>query len=195
MFRGMCKTMKVYFENLTTDEKFIRTIMSSSNSHIVIPPLIVATFNILAPVYKCLETESHRESENDKLWKPRHSHIIELLKSTSAHILCLQEFWFNQDFIQLYESDLSKEYKFFYRQRTHYADDGLVILISKQEQNGFKLEIIDRYDCLLYNVGNRVGLLLRICLTIIDTNQASDFLLLSLHLTFPHNSLDRNLRF
>ncbi|CAF1534399.1 unnamed protein product [Didymodactylos carnosus] len=150
---------------------------------------------LLAPVYNRLETESRRESENDKLCKPRHSHIIELIKSKSAHILCLQEFWFNQDFVQLYESDLSKEYKFFYRQRTHYADDSLVILISKQEQNGFKLEIIDRYDCLLCDVGNRIGLLLRICLTIIDTNQTSDFLLLNLHLTFPHNSFDRNLRF
>jgi hypothetical protein len=74
---------------------------------------------------------------------------------------------------------LQTKYFFYYVQRTNDFDDGLIILVDKNN-----LKVIDKYD-LLNNIGNRIGLSLNIefngkCLLLID-----------IHLIFPHNSFDR----
>ncbi|CAM4890858.1 unnamed protein product [Rotaria socialis] len=157
----------------------------SSNLSIVTPNILsVCTFNILAPCYKRLSSEYDRESSHESLWQSRHSSIIKLLQSLQIHLICLQEFWLNEpSFLQLYQSYLSPKYSFHYVQRTHDLDDGLAILVDK---NYFK--VIDKYDLLLHDIGNRVGLLLNL------EYDGKCLLLINVHLTFPHNSFDRQLR-
>ena len=68
----------------------------------------MCTFNVLAPCYKRLSSENDRESSYESLWKQRHLSIINLLKSLEINLICLQEFWLDeQSFIDLYESHLS----------------------------------------------------------------------------------------
>ncbi|CAF3491307.1 unnamed protein product [Rotaria sp. Silwood1] len=158
--------------------------MSSNLSTVSTNNLSVCTFNVLAPCYKRLSSEYDRESAHESLWKPRHISIIKLLQSLQLHIICLQEFWLNEpSFLQLYESHLSSKYAFHYVQRTNDLDDGLAILVDKNY-----LKFVDKYDLLLYDIGNRVGLLLNI------EYNGKCLLLINIHLTFPHDSFDRRLR-
>lgn len=146
--------------------------------------LSICTFNILAPCYKRLSSEYDRESADKSVWQSRHLSIIRLLESLQINLICLQEFWLNEpSFTQLYESHLASRYSFHYVQRTNDLDDGLAILVDR---NFFK--VIDKYDLLLNDIGNRVGLLLNL------EYNGKCLLLINIHLTFPHNAFDRRLR-
>ncbi len=146
--------------------------------------LSVCTFNVLAPCYKRLSSENDRESKYETVWRTRHLSIIKLLQSFQIHLICLQEFWLNDlSFVELYESNLSSKYSFHYIQRTCGLDDGLAILVDRNH-----IKVIDKYDLLLHDIGNRVGLLLDL-----EIN-GERVLLINIHLTFPHNSFDRQLR-
>ena len=99
----------------------------------------ICTFNVLAPCYKRLASENDRESSYKSMWRTRHLAIINLLQSLQLHLICLQEFWLNeQSFIKLYESHLSSKYSSYYVQRTHGHDDGLAIFVDR---NHFKFII------------------------------------------------------
>ncbi len=144
----------------------------------------ICTLNILAPCYKRLSSEYDRESDYESTWKSRHLSIINLLQSLQIHLICLQEFWLNdRSFVDLYESHLSSRYSSHYVQRTHGLDDGLAIFVDR---NYFR--VIDKVDLLLYDIGNRVGLLLHL------EHDGQCLLLVNVHLTFPHNAFDRRLR-
>ncbi|CAF1409114.1 unnamed protein product [Adineta ricciae] len=118
------------------------------------------------------------------MWRTRHLAIINLLQSLQLHLICLQEFWLNeQSFIKLYESNLSSKYSSYYVQRTHDHDDGLAIFVDR---NHFKF--INQEDLLLNDIGNRVGLLLHL------EYKGKALLVINIHLTFPHNAFDRHLR-
>lgn len=159
-------------------------LMSSNLAPVSTNILSICTFNILAPCYKRLSSEYDRESSYKSLWQSRHLSIINLLQSLEIHLICLQEFWLNEPaFSQLYETHLSSKYSFHYVQRTNDLDDGLAILVDKNY-----LKVIDQYDLLLYDIGNRVGLLLNL------EYNGKCLLLVNIHLTFPHNSFDRRLR-
>ncbi len=145
----------------------------------------ICTFNILVPYYKRLSSEYDRENDYESTWKSRHLSIINLLQSLQIHLICLQEFWLNdRSFVDLYESHLSSRYSVHYVQRTHDLDDGLAIFVDR---NYF--EVVDKVDLLLYDIGNRVGLLLNL-----EYNNGKCLLLVNIHLTFPHNAFDRRLR-
>jgi mRNA deadenylase 3'-5' endonuclease subunit Ccr4 len=158
--------------------------MSSDLSPTATTNLSVCTFNVLAPCYKRLSSENDRESAYESIWRSRHLSIINLLQSLQIHLICLQEFWLDErSFIDLYESQLSSKYSFHYVRRTHNLDDGLAILVDRNH-----LKVIDQYDLLLHDIGNRVGLLLNL------EYNGQCLLLINIHLTFPHNSFDRQLR-
>lgn len=144
----------------------------------------MCTFNILSPCYKRLTSEYDRESAYESLWEPRHSSIIQLLQSLNIDLICLQEFWFqNPAFIHLYQSKLSSKYSFHTLRRTGSLDDGLAILVDKEN---FKL--INKCDFKLYDIGHRIGLLLHL-----EFNN-KPLLLFNVHLTFPHYRFERRLR-
>ena len=146
--------------------------------------LSVCTFNILAPCYKRLSSESDRESSHDSLWQCRHMSIIDLLQSLDIHLICLQEFWFkNIPFVQLYKSHLSPKYSFYSVQRTGALDDGLVILVDHNQ-----VKVIKTQELILNDIGNRVGLLLHL------EYRGEQLLLINVHLTFPHHRFEYRLR-
>jgi mRNA deadenylase 3'-5' endonuclease subunit Ccr4 len=158
--------------------------MSSNSFGVTTNNLSVCTFNILAPCYKRLSSEYDRESSYESVWRLRHLSIINLLQSLQIHLICLQEFWLtDQSFIDLYESHLSSKYSFHYVQRTHGLDDGLAIFVDRNH-----IKVVDKLDLLLHDIGNRVGLLLNL------EYNGKCLLLINIHLTFPHNSYDRQLR-
>jgi mRNA deadenylase 3'-5' endonuclease subunit Ccr4 len=158
--------------------------MTSNLPKVATNNLSVCTFNILAPCYKRLSSENDREDAYDSVWRTRHLSIINLLQSLQVHLICLQEFWLNDpSFVELYESHLSSKYSFHYVQRTRGHDDGLAILVDKNH-----LKVIDQRKFLLHDIGNRVGLLLHL------ETKGQSLLLINIHLTFPHNSFDRQLR-
>lgn len=146
--------------------------------------LSVCTFNILAPCYKRLSSEYDRESAYDTMWQARHLSIIKVLQSLDINLICLQEFWLkNPLFSQLYKSNLSSKYSFYTLQRTGALDDGLAILVDSNH-----VQVIDKCDFKLNDVGNRVGLLLHLRF------RDKDLLLLNVHLTFPHYRFERRVR-
>jgi len=144
----------------------------------------VCTFNILSPCYKRLSSEYDRESAYESLWQARHLSIIQLLQSLNINLICLQEFWFrNPAFSHLYHSNLSSKYSFHTLRRTGSLDDGLAILVDKQN-----FKIINQCDFKLHDIGHRIGLLLHL-----EFN-AKPLLLFNVHLTFPHYRFERRLR-
>ncbi|CAF1104548.1 unnamed protein product [Adineta steineri] len=158
--------------------------MTSTSSTIKPNTFSVCTFNILAPCYKRLSSETDRESAYDNLWQTRHSSIIELLQSLESNIICLQEFWLKSSvFTQLYKSNLSSKYNFYTLQRTGSLDDGLAILVDSNH-----IKVIDKCELILNDIGNRVGLLLHM-----EFN-GNNLLLLNVHLTFPHHRFELGVR-
>jgi mRNA deadenylase 3'-5' endonuclease subunit Ccr4 len=158
--------------------------MSSDLTNIKTDTFSVCTFNILAPCYKRLSSETDRESAYDSLWQTRHASLINLLQSLEINLICLQEFWFkNPLFAQMYKSQLSSKYTFYTLQRTGYLDDGLAILVDHNH-----LKVIDKCDFKLNDLGHRVALLLNL------EFQGKSLLLINLHLTFPHHKFERRLR-
>ena len=114
----------------------------------------------------------------------RHLSIINLLQSLQIHLICLQEFWFkNPLFIQLYKFHLSSKYSFHTLQRTDSLDDGLAVLVDFNY-----LKVLDKYELKLYDIGNRIGLLLNL-----EFN-GKNILLINIHLTFPHHKFECQVR-
>ena len=158
--------------------------MSSACSSVTSDPLSVCTFNILAPCYKRLSSEDDRESDHEQVWRSRHQSIVDLLLSLKIDVICLQEFWLKQQaFVDLYESRLLSRYSCHYIQRTGDLNDGLAILIDRTH-----LTVREQYDLRLYDIGNRVGLLLNV------DYHGQCLLIVNVHLTFPHEEFDQQLR-
>ncbi|UJR07637.1 hypothetical protein I4U23_011925 [Adineta vaga] len=175
------KTYSSYALCRLTISSMYHRMMSTNVKH---DTLSVCTFNVLAPCYKRLSSEIDRESAYDTMWQARHLSIIKLLQSLNINLICLQEFWLkNPLFAQLYTSNLSSKYSFYTLQRTSSLDDGLAILVDTNH-----LQVIDKCEFKLNDVGNRVGLLLHLKF------QEKNLLLFNIHLTFPHYRFERRVR-
>ena len=101
---------------------------NDSDSFLSLPPslLTICTFNILAPAFKRMNSMnlSGRESDYPQIWQKRHEEIIQLLLASNAHIICLQEFYFETEFIEFYTTRLEHYYTFYGVQRTRGREDG-----------------------------------------------------------------------
>jgi mRNA deadenylase 3'-5' endonuclease subunit Ccr4 len=107
------------------------------------PPLLQArdersisctTFNILAPIYKRMESENCRESQNRANWFSRNEKIIDRLLADRSSIICLQEVWLgNDELVNMYEKRLGDaNYTLFKLARTNNRGDGQLSLPSFQ---------------------------------------------------------------
>lgn len=97
-------------------------------------PLRVATFNILAPCYNWISGWWGRcESSKPSLYLPRFRGIIDLIsnQTPSLDVVCLQEFWFHDDVMELFYSQLDKKYKIVKLKRTGFKTDGIAILVDQ----------------------------------------------------------------
>ncbi|EDO42100.1 predicted protein [Nematostella vectensis] len=145
-----------------------------------------ATFNILAPCYNRLRGWwSAWESSKPNLYMRRSQSIIDMLKE-QPHLdaICLQEFWFNHDVEDLFESKLGDKYRILKLKRQGYKMDGLAILLHRSASLlGVQSFNFDDY-------GNRVALLLHIALP----DQDKQVILATTHISYCHNILDEYVR-
>ncbi|KAF9597657.1 hypothetical protein IFM89_020537 [Coptis chinensis] len=145
------------------------------------------TFNILAPIYKRLNSE---ESEFREYWLSRNQSILDRLLQLRSSIICLQEFWVgNEELVGMYERRLNDAgYATYKLARTNNRGDGLLTAVRRSQ---FQLL---HYKHLLFNdFGDRVAQLLHIDLVLHSsqnqaTNVKKEALLVNTHLLFPHNS-------
>ena len=154
--------------------------------------LTICSFNVLASCYKRISNESSkaRESDNIELSNKRLSSIFHFYHSLNADIYCIQEYWFNQHVITSYINNIGDDYDIYTMQRTKGRKDGLCILIKKKNN----IKVIEKIELNLLEIpSNRICLLLR-CQFNTHNNNKEEFLLANIHLTFPHDEKDYQLR-
>ncbi|KDP37579.1 hypothetical protein JCGZ_08270 [Jatropha curcas] len=165
----------------------------SMRDHHQQPCFTCTTFNILAPIYKRLNVNNNqefRESQFRAYWLARNHQILDSLLRERSSIICLQEFWLdNEEMVNMYEKRLGDAgYTNFQLARTNNRGDGLLIAVRKD-----LFKVINYREILFNDLGDRVAQLLHIELDYPfsqcrnnDTRQ--EFLIVNTHLLFPHDS-------
>ncbi|XP_071710269.1 uncharacterized calcium-binding protein At1g02270-like [Rutidosis leptorrhynchoides] len=150
------------------------------------------TFNILAPIYKRLihEGRACRESAIRAYWLNRNEKILDLLLRERSSIICLQEFWVNnEELVDMYDTKLGDAgYINFKLPRTNNRGDGLLTAVHKDY-----FRVIDHREFLFNDFGDRVAQLLHVeviapfaqCRS---KNVCRELLIVNTHLLFPHDS-------
>ena len=163
------------------------------------PPLLQArdersvsctTFNILAPIYKRMDSENGRESQNRANWFSRNEKIIDRLLGDRSSIICLQEVWLgNDELVNMYEKRLGDaNYTLFKLARTNNRGDGLLTAVHR---NYFC--VLNHRELLFNDFGDRVAQLLHVESAIpFLQNRSSSYvqqqsLIVNTHLVFPHD--------
>lgn len=148
------------------------------------------TFNILAPIYKRIDSESCRESEFRDYWRKRNQEILDMLLEKRSSIICLQELWVgNQELVEMYERNLGNHgYEMYKLGRTNNREDGLFTAVRKDHFRVVRYREWPFNDC-----GDRVAQLLHLQ-SVIPFSQSKtgiirqETLLVNTHLMFPHHS-------
>jgi len=146
--------------------------------------LACCTFNVLAPCYRRTGHRGSTEDEDPKAWRTRNDSIFQLLLALKCDVLCLQEVWFNDDFLRELRQAVEPQYCIHLMQRPG-KEDGLAILVKTSEFELLSIHPRD-FKC----VGQRIGLAVRIR----RHATKEEFLVGNTHLTFPHHSFDYKLR-
>ena len=158
----------------------------------------IVSLNVLAPCYNRVECEQRKVSEEDfqQTFLSRHDAICDALIATNADIICLQEFWVeNEDIQDLYKRRMCEESGYTMKQlrRTSHwrqREDGLAILVKEEN-----VEIQDSRDILFHDCGDRVALLLLLAAKPkIQGAVPQQFIVINTHLLFPHNPYSTNIR-
>jgi len=153
----------------------------SCNSYrVVMNNLSVFTFNILELCYIHLLWEYNWKGSYESIWQSYHLSIMNLLQFLEIYLICLEEFLLiDHSFVDLYKSYLPSKYFFIMFNELMISMIIFNILIDK---NHWK--VFDRYNLLLDDIENHIGLLLNL-----QFNEKC-LLLINIHLTFPHNSFN-----
>ncbi|KAJ7385470.1 hypothetical protein OS493_016554 [Desmophyllum pertusum] len=162
-------------------------VMSDKTEAKVKHTLRVATFNVLAPCYNWSRPGwwDHSESSTPSLYLPRFHAIIDLIskQKPSLDVVCLQEFWFNDDVMELFDSQLEKKYRIVKLKRTGFKTDGLAILIDRS------INILSVSPIRFNDINRRVALLVHLLLP-----EEQEVLLMTTHLTYYSNYIHKFLR-
>ncbi|KAM0950205.1 putative endonuclease/exonuclease/phosphatase, EF-hand domain pair [Dioscorea sansibarensis] len=147
------------------------------------------TFNILAPIYKRIGSESCRESQYRAYWMSRNERILERLFSDRSSIICLQEVWLgNEELVQMYEKRLGDSgYLSFKLARTNDRGDGLLTAIRKDY-----FRVLNYGELMFREFGDRVAQLLHVELVVPfwqnrNNGTLKQVLIVNTHLMFPHD--------
>lgn len=152
----------------------------------------VVTFNLLAPVYKRLQTlnletgNRKRESQNPELWRARASKTLQFFRDEvfpHTEILGLQEFWTDPHYRCIYDDDFKQfGYDVHVLQRTGSKLDAVVLAVKRDV-----FAVMGTLDVILCELSDRVALVLWL------KHKASgkDFIVANTHLSFPHSALDK----
>jgi hypothetical protein len=148
------------------------------------------TFNILAPVYKRMDSESCRESQFRDDWQKRNQKILDMLLEKRSSIICLQELWVgNEELVEMYERNLGNHgYEMYKFGRTNNREDGLFTAVRKDHFRVVRYREWPFNDC-----GDRVAQLLHVQSVIPfpqsqTGNIRQETLVVNTHLMFPHDS-------
>ena len=156
-----------------------------------LPALSICSFNVLAPCYKKADRAGwlnfRSESDGDD-WRPRHQSIVADLARLQAHIICLQEYWFQPAAVDLYAAGLGDTHTAYTAQRPGQKQDGLAIWISKQ------LRVLDSAALDFRDRAARIAQMVHVAYPPSFQPAPSSFLVANTHLAFPHHCLDVKLR-
>jgi exonuclease III len=177
--------------------------------------LLLTTFNLLAPCYKRVDEGAlrastpqtipsdrgllgalqealaggrQRESDYDPMWRARAKDTLDFVCSSlsQSDIICFQEYWFEESYQALFRDRLEKDYSFHTYQRTGRKADGIAVLLRR----GSSLEVVAQSGHALGSVGDRVALMLHLKQKS-SSGEERSLVLANTHLTFPHNTFDR----
>ncbi|XP_050238697.1 uncharacterized calcium-binding protein At1g02270-like [Mercurialis annua] len=160
------------------------------------PCISCTTFNILAPIYKRLDTQNQsiRESDFKSFWFTRNQRILDWLLYERSSIICLQEFWVgNEELVNMYQHSLGDAgYITFQLGRTNNRGDGLLTAVHKDY-----FRVLNYQELLFNDFGDRVAQLLHVQSAVpflqnqmqnLNGNSPQEFLIVNTHLLFPHDS-------
>lgn len=175
----------------------------------------IASFNILAPIYNRADINGlHiRESENQEKFISRNIEICDLIESTGADIVCIQEFWGANQYLQeLYTERIGSKLGYTIKELPRTSewgkrDDGIALFIKEE-----RLIIQDYQEILFHDCGDRVAQLVLLALlpqpqtpypqSVLSTQNdkpmeklpPQQILCVNTHLLFPHNEYSTNIR-
>ena len=123
------------------------------------------------------------ESSSPAHFVPRHSAIASLLASVSPSIICLQEVWFQSQFLDLYYEKL-KNYTFILKLRLGNKQDGLAICVRDD------ITVLDVQEMDFDDLGSdRVAQMVLVSCPG-ECQARRQCLVVNTHLTFPHHARD-----
>jgi endonuclease/exonuclease/phosphatase family metal-dependent hydrolase len=152
----------------------------------------VATFNLLAPCFKRMETIDpmtglmHREDIYHQLWTDREAKTLEFFQKhiiTNTSVIALQEYWLDQRYARVFEAWLVQNgFKLEQLARTGEQRDAVALAVKTSD-----FEIVARDDISLCSQSDRVALLL----LLLHKQTRKYILCASTHLSFPHSIFDQ----
>ncbi|CAN6288421.1 unnamed protein product [Urochloa humidicola] len=154
------------------------------------PCVSCTTFNILAPIYKRMDSENCRESQYRAYWFSRNEKIIDRLLADRSSIICLQEVWLgNDELVDMYQKQLGDaNYTLFKLARTNNRGDGLLTAVHSSYFN-----VLNYRELLFNDFGDRVAQLLHVesaapfLLNRSTSGVQQQSLIVNTHLLFPHD--------
>lgn len=164
----------------------------NNNKYTVSTKFNVITFNMLAPVYKRLQSmdletgNRKRESQNPELWKGRAQKALQFLRAElfdDFDIIGMQELWLNKEYLNVFEKDF-QQYGYDLRllQRTGSKLDAVALAIKKST-----FKVVASENVFLCTLSDRVALVL--WLQHLQTGK--NFVVANTHLSFPHSTLEK----
>lgn len=152
----------------------------------------VVTFNVLAPVYKRLQSlnletgNRKRESQNPELWRARANKTLQFFRDEvfpHTEILGMQEFWTDPQYRGIFERDFQQfGYDVRMLQRTGSKLDAVVIAVKKDA-----FDVLGSLNVVLCTLSDRVALVLWLR----HKATGKHFIVANTHLSFPHSALDK----
>ena len=97
-------SVQVFSFRLNLSPKPLVAIMEEGARAVLPIKLKVTTFNVLAPCYD----ETVPNPQDSSQWRSRQEGVLQHIQTLDPDVLCLQEFFFQDDFMQLFNDTLGK---------------------------------------------------------------------------------------
>eukprot|EP00871_Galdieria_phlegrea_P003602 jgi/Galph1/4242/GphlegSOOS_G2896.1 len=134
------------------------------------------------------------ESEVGTVWKTRAKELTDFIgKKLCSDVVCLQEFWCTQqEWCQIFENSLSKEYDMWAAKRSGDKNDGLMTTVRKD--SGWKVVDVEKYY--FHDCGERLLLATLLQKSFCEGKETDivSCLVINTHISFPHGCWGNCLR-
>ena len=122
------------------------------------------------------------EAKYPEFFLQRARALLHPIQTEECDIVCVQEYWFESSYQNLFKQTLGKSYHIHTLQSPGSNEDGLAIFTKKH------LQIESITDLSFDMAGERVAILMHLLIDQVP------FILVNSHLTFPHSDLNRLVR-